>query len=185
MPDFEVTVTSTKSIVAGEQRTTIKSVVLENYQRNTAIPKGIDEIMAWAAEESTPDNIPIPADAIKYWTQARNNGNLQMYEIQTQLEQWGISFGIKELGDAVPVRAQKVTRNGTAPAKPQAPQRIDLRGILTQQLELLQARQKDLIAERKALQAEYEENQNAIGDITAYLMIDKSKKRKRKADAET
>lgn len=190
MPDWEISLTCTKSIVGGKEQATVKSVVLEDYPRNTAIPKGLDELFQWATEEhrDNSENIPVPLKAIEYWQQCRTNGNLQMYEIQSNLEVWGVSFNIKELtGEPLPIPVQrnghKPLRNGTTPqSKPT--QRLDIRGILTQQLDLLQARQRDVLAERKRLQLEYDDNQESISDITAYLMINKSKKRRRKESSD-
>lgn len=193
MPDWEISLTCTKSIVGGKEQATVKSVVLEDYQRNTAIPAGLNELFKWAAEETrdNPENIPIPLKAIEYWEQARANGNLQMYEIQSNLEVWGISFSIKELTGEVPRdTALPPPRNGNKPAgrngvPPKPAQKLDLRGILTQQLDLLQARQRDVIAEQKRLRLEYEDNADNITQITQFLMLQQNKRRKRKPDAES
>lgn len=193
MPDWEISLTCTKSIVGGKEQATVKSVVLEDFPRNTALTKGLDELFKWAIEEHSdnPENIPIPLKAIEYWEQCRANGNILLYEIQSNLEAWGITSSMKELtGDAPPATPMLAERNGHKPATrngapPKPTQKLDLRGILTQQLDLLQARQRDVIAERKRLQLEYDDNQESISDITAYLMINKTKKQKRKADAES
>jgi hypothetical protein len=183
MPDFEVSVNCTQSLVNGQERTTTKSVILENYQRNLAIPKGIDEIMKWAGEEATADTIPIPRAAIEYWQTARASGNLLMYEIQSNLENWGVTFGIKEVEDAPPVRPQPTQRNSTsrngAATKPAHP---DFRAMLQEQLEFLQSRQKELTVERKRIQSEYDDNQGQINQMTSYLMLAQPKKGRRKAD---
>jgi len=180
MPDFEVEMTHTDTATRKAWR---KSVNVMDAPREQAIPLGITELFKWCADEArtNPDSVPISPKAYDYWEISRNTGGL-MYEILSGLEAFGLTFGIKPLEAEAPPhpRNGKTQRNGTAP---KAAQRLDLRGMLGQQLEYLQARQKEVAAERKTLQAEFEENQASINQITQFMLLSQPVKKRGKAKA--
>lgn len=174
MPDFEVEMTHTSP----NRESWIKSVVVQDCPREQAIPLGITELFKWCEEEAAanPGAVPIDPEAYKYWNKARATGGL-LYEIQSNLETFGLTFGIKELNAEPPAPTPRAKtkvpphRNGTAPQKPQS-----LNDMLAEHLQALQARQKELSIERKQLQDEYEANRESIEQIVQFLTIAKPKR---------
>ena len=186
MPDYEITLTCYRAVVDGQQsrQPWLKSVRIENISHNLAVPKGIDEIMNWAEEEirDNPENKPVPIEAIAYWRQARANGNLLMYEIQSVLESnWNITFGLQELSPAIEVQPVQ-THNGHRPKPPTntGTEPLDLDSLLKTQLKALQDRQKKLDSDRERIDDEYDRNQEQIAKITQFLTINQPPKRKKK-----
>lgn len=172
MPDFEVTLTH----VSRDRETWTKAVKVLDVPRDQAILMGITDLFAQCEEEAKadPGSVPISAKAYECWTEARN-GTAQLYEVQTALEGFGVTFGIQEISEVAPTieRNHRANRGGrpVASTAGRTPQRMDLKSMLGDQLTFLQQRQKDLAAERKALQDEYEENQASINQITQFMML--------------
>ncbi len=191
MPDWELSLTCTKAIIDGQERTYEKSVIIENTTRALAIPLGIRECLAWAAEETRDGFVPVPLKAIEYWDESSRNGGLQFYEIQSTLDtNWGVSFTIKEKAGEQPAPAH---RNGRA-ASPPSPSSAgsgelpDLRTMLTQRLTLLTEREKTITAQLDRLNEDHQQTRDDIrqtSDLLLTLGAAKKRKAKEKAHAES
>lgn len=174
MADFIVTMTH-----SGGEQAWRKSAEVLDASRNQAIMLGIDRLMELCQSEET----PVPPRAGDYWREQRAAGGL-LQDVLTNLEaSFALTFSILEkVSDAPAPQPQiKPSRNGNGAAH--AP-KFDLNALLQSQLLTLQTRQKEVQAERKALQAEYEDNSAQIRQITSYLLLAAPKKARRKAAPE-
>jgi hypothetical protein len=163
----------------------LRSVSVMDVPREQAIPLGITELFKWCEEEhrTNPEAIPIPPKAFEYWTTARQTGG-QLYEIQSNLEAFGLTFGVKPIEEtpAAPKLNGRASRNGV-PAKPAVSNgKVDLTSLIKQQLAFLNERQKEIVADQKALRTEYQDNQANIDQFMQFLLLSQPKKRGKKAD---
>lgn len=168
MPDFEIVLSRTTP-----DGTWVKSVTVENTTRNLAIPLGMDELFNWCAEEVARDAAaaPVPMAAVDYWRGCRNNGNLQLYEIQSELEnKWGLSFVVKQARGGVAPPAVPVRQIANGAARP-APSLPNLETILTERLSLLQARETTLAVELDRLRDEHRDLREDIRQTSELLLV--------------
>jgi len=178
MPDWDIELCHT----TGRGRADTRSVTVQDVT-NPEMAKmlGINECLQWAKE----DDSPIPSGALEYWEMARRTGNLQVYEVLSELEsKWNLTFTIKpNLGIIAPLpssppaplphRTPSSVRQNGAPLP-----RFNLKEQLAEQLSYLLERQKELKEERKRLDAEYEDNAASLADIRSFLMISAGRPRR-------
>lgn len=187
MPDWVFEATCSKAMIGGapaEQPVIVTVPVEDISNRNLAIVTGINEVMRLSAETDAKER-PIPQAAIDYWVQCRSAGNKQLYEIQSELEQWGLSFIVKEqAGPAkdAPSPASKPSRpKASQPAEKGSSSLPDLHQMLTERLSLLQAQEKDLVKRIQQTQDEYDNVRDDIRQTSEMLLIyGKTAKRKKK-----
>ena len=163
MANYRVELTSTRALINGQVKAITKSVLVENTSRSLAIALGMDQLFQWAEKNTSEEATPVPAEAITYWKETRANGNVQMMDVQMKLEQWGISFIIKDAKEAEP--EPPVHRDGKAKAV--AP--VDFRDMLAQQYKILQEREKQLRADRKEIDEELKTVNRDLMDIGQFL----------------
>jgi hypothetical protein len=184
MPDFIVELTHT----TGRGRADQRSVTVKDADTpNVATVLAVEELLKWSLE----DDSPIPRGALEYWQTCRNTGSVQLYEIFTTLDtKYQLSFNVREsVSQTAPqqeVPAQRSApfrRNGTSGPQPPPPSRPrDFKEMLAEQLDFLQSRQKELLAERKRINDEYEENAASLADIRNFLMVAATRKPRRKKE---
>lgn len=179
MPDWNVELTYT----TGQHQAVTKSVTIKDVdKRELAQLAGIEECLKWGTDEGT-----IPAASWEYWQECRHKP-LMMYEVLTELEtRWQLTVNIQQVmvptvaAEVPPARLSPPAKRNGASAPP--PAHREFKEMLADQLEFLQARQKELLTERKRLDAEYEENASSLTDIRNFLMVS-TKGRKRKQEDE-
>jgi hypothetical protein len=179
MPDYEFTL----SRAVDQGKVLVKSVILENYQANMAVPAGIKEIMAWGAEEiqSGSERAWIPQQAIDYWDEVRKSG-APLMDIQTKLQDWGLTFSIKPYPSpaAEAPTPLHVAPSRRQPAQPAPRQRLNLKETLAEQLKELRDRQKELRAARVRIDEELEEINDDSRQIVAFLTLSSPEDKKAK-----
>jgi hypothetical protein len=188
MPDFEVIMTKTTGRHEGKE---ISVTVQDVANRETAKVAGIGECLK-SAEESDSETFK---PALDYWMVARNTGYAPLYEVLTELETaWNLTFVIKDVLPAgLPPPAAAASRRVTPPRQNGAaapiPKQFDLKQMLAEQLTSLQERQKELSAQRKLLDAEYQQNAESLADIRNFLLVSAvhraPRRRKVEANADT
>lgn len=160
MADWKITLTRAV-IVKGAQRAIQLDHVVEDMDRNLAIIEGVDKLLRQASQGETPI---VPLEAVKYWNEVRASGNLQVYEILSNLEtQWGLSFGSQEANAAEP-SPQPQPRNGHVEEVSD-----DLDSMLKNQLKVLQARNVILNTNIDKMTAERDKNDANIMRISMFL----------------
>jgi len=164
MPKFEFTLICTKA-VNPENKPWRYVATIEGENSQMVALVGIEDAFRKSLASTTEDNQPIPEDAIKFWKDARGSGNIQVYELLTALEQWGISTtATTAISGAVPKPAQSVSRaspNGKPPSFMEM-----LQGMLTD----YRAQDKALDAEIRELQARQIMVREQIAQMSAGLI---------------
>lgn len=167
----------------------VKSVVIQDVRLDQSVAMGMGELFKWAQED---DSHPIPKGAIDYWNEARSGslGPIHLMEVQTKLQEWGITFGRQEIKhEPEPVRIpnerqrQAMQRNGNGNGRHAEPPKFDLKSVLQERLAYLQGRLKEITGEVKMLQSEREEANGEIQQIVTFLSIQAPSRKRGKAVA--
>jgi hypothetical protein len=187
MATFEVELTCNQAQIGGERKQWVQSVTVADVaSRQLAVPLGIKEILLIAQERSEGDTVLVPPDAIKYWNDCLRNGSLQMYEVLSGLEQWGISCIVREPENAVepaPV-PPRPSRNGNTPRQMPRPRVPDLRTMLESQLEMLSQREKELRRDLKETKDELAQVSEDRMSVQQMLVTLGTRKRRKGKDGE-
>jgi hypothetical protein len=183
MPNFTIEMLCTRALLDGEPRQWKTSVTIENIERNLAIVKGYDECFKIAVAETTDTFVPVPPEAVQYWQKVRREGNVQFMDIQSMLTQeWGITTGIQQEAEAVPITVPRTNGKVKAPALVRGGAPPDFRTGLRAHLAVLQEQHKSAVAERRDLDAQIKSLNHDIMEISEFLaMRQEEKPRKRKA----
>lgn len=181
------TVELSKPIARGQAWT--QSVTVEGMEYHLALVKGLDELFHWCGEEAraNPD-APVSQQAVDYWHECRASGGMQLYEIQTELDnRYGISFIIKPIEEVAPPSARP-SHNGkpAAPVDAEPAKQPGIRDILKERMAILQAHEKQLLQQITRLQDEYDDVREDLREVTTLLTTlgVKAKRRRTKANAE-
>jgi hypothetical protein len=165
MPDYEVIMTQTTGPHQGKE---VSVTVQDAPHIEIAKVTGIGECLKLAEETDSKTFKP----ALDYWIVTRNTGYTPLYEVQTELEMtWNLTFVIKEVLPAgLPLPAAAAPRRVTPPRQNGAaapiPKQFDLKQMLAEQ-----ERQKELSAQRRLLDEEYQQNAASLADIRNFLLV--------------